>query len=231
MLLTRRRFVQWVSSVLAALPFGRMLARGTSTAGAASLAAAAAPVAAAAMEETAPLLRAIAPVVLPSALGSEGINQTVTRFLVWTRDYKAGAQKDSGYGHTRLRTTGPDPAPRYVAQLNELAAEAQRQYSRPLTDLSAAEKTTLLEAELAKPGAPRDLPFQPDGRHILTDFMSFYFRSSEANDLCYQAQIGRDTCRALDDSTERPPPLRPSTSAGRAAGASLHHPGLGVLGS
>jgi hypothetical protein len=38
--------------------------------------------------------------------------------------------------------------------------------------------------------------------------MAFYFRSSDANDLCYRAAIGRDLCRGLDGSEQAPPPLK-----------------------
>ena len=53
-----------------------------------------------------------------------------------------------------------------------------------------------------------DLPRTPDGRHIAADLMAFYFRSSDANDLCYRAAIGRDLCRGLDGSEQAPPPLK-----------------------
>jgi len=37
--------------------------------------------------------------------------------------------------------------------------------------------------------------------------MSHYFASIEANDLCYEAEIGRDSCRSLLGSGARPEPL------------------------
>jgi hypothetical protein len=42
--------------------------------------------------------------------------------------------------------------------------------------------------------------------------MAFYFRSSEANDLCYSAQIQREVCRPIQITTKRPAPLAPSTA-------------------
>ena len=53
-----------------------------------------------------------------------------------------------------------------------------------------------------------ELPRTPDGRHIAADLMAFYFRSSDANDLCYRAAIGRDLCRGLDGSEQAPAPLK-----------------------
>ncbi len=37
--------------------------------------------------------------------------------------------------------------------------------------------------------------------------MAFYFRSSEANDFCYNASIGRELCRPIAITTKRPAPL------------------------
>jgi hypothetical protein len=48
------------------------------------------------------------------------------------------------------------------------------------------------------------LPQTPDGRHVASDLMAFYFRSSAANDLCYRAHIGRDECRGLAGSEQEP---------------------------
>ena len=39
----------------------------------------------------------------------------------------------------------------------------------------------------------RNLPGRPDGKHVVADLMAHYFRSSAANDLCYNARIGRNT--------------------------------------
>jgi hypothetical protein len=38
--------------------------------------------------------------------------------------------------------------------------------------------------------------------------MAFYFRSSEANDACYQALINREVCRPIAMTTRKPEPLR-----------------------
>jgi hypothetical protein len=48
------------------------------------------------------------------------------------------------------------------------------------------------------------LPRTPDGKHVASDLMAFYFNSSEANDLCYRAHIGRDECRGLAGSDREP---------------------------
>ena len=43
--------------------------------------------------------------------------------------------------------------------------------------------------------------------------MAHYFRSSAANDLCYNARIGRNTYRAIRVTTVRPQPLQAGVRA------------------
>jgi hypothetical protein len=53
----------------------------------------------------------------------------------------------------------------------------------------------------------QNLPQRPDGKHVVADLMAHFFRSSAANDLCYNARIGRNTYRAIRVTTVRPAPL------------------------
>ena len=124
--------------------------------------------------------------VLPSEIDREKV---VVAFEAWVRNYRPGAEMDHGYGFTRLRTKPPIPAPQYLKQLKALG---------PNPDIEAA----LTEAKIT------DLPRTPDGRHIAADLMAFYFRGSDANDLCYRAAIGRDQCRGLHGSEVRRRPLK-----------------------
>ena len=137
-------------------------------------------------------LRTVAAVVLPSELGAAGAARVAAAFEQWVRDYRPGAEMDHGYGFTRLRSKGQSPAAGYVEQLRAL-------------DLSgdSASQRTAIEAAIARANIT-SLPQTPDGRHIATDLMSFYFRSSEGNDLCYRAHIGRDECRGLQGSEKEP---------------------------
>jgi hypothetical protein len=153
-------------------------------------------------------LDALAAVVLPSELGPQGIRDVARRFAVWVRAYRPGAEMDHGYGFTRLRTKPASPAPAYLRQLENL---------RPaLLNSDAASRRQSVEAALEE-AKVTDLPRTPDGRHVAADLMSFYFRSSDANDLCYRAAIGRDLCRGLKGSDDPPPPLpsRPTNGGPR----------------
>jgi hypothetical protein len=150
------------------------------------------------------LLRSTAAAVLPQEIGPQGQDAAVRAFLDWIRDYRAGADTDHGYGVTRLRQLPPSPASRYPAQLEALEAAA-RARGRGFADLSLDERRTLIEAALTAARVDR-LPSRPDGGHVAADLMGFFFNSVEANDLCYRAAIGRDQCRGLAGSTERPAP-------------------------
>jgi hypothetical protein len=160
--------------------------------------AAIAPVRAWAQSAQSDTLRALAVIVLPTDLGQAGIEKTAAAFERWVLDYRPGAEMEHGYGFTRLRSKPPSPAATYTKQLEAL---------RPvlLSDNDAA-KRTAIETALEQAGVGA-LPQTPDGKHVASDLMAFYFRSSDANDLCYRAAIGRDQCRGLPGSEKAPAPL------------------------
>ena len=137
-------------------------------------------------------LRALAAVTLPSELGAEGLERTVAAFERWVREYRPGAEMDHGYGFTRLRQKPQSPAPAYMQQLQALRLNGDAESNR------AGVEAALQQASVTA------LPQTPDGKHVATDLMAFYFRSSAANDLCYRAHIGRDECRGLAGSEREP---------------------------
>ena len=152
------------------------------------------------------VLRDVAATVLPSAIGRKGQDEAVDNFLRWIRDYKEGVPLSHGYGEPRLVKSGPSSAPGYRTQLDALQAAAKARGGRfgalPLDDRRA-----LLD-EAFKAADVRNLPGRPDGKHVVADLMAHYFRSSAANDLCYNARIGRNTYRAIRVTTVRPAPLK-----------------------
>jgi hypothetical protein len=150
-------------------------------------------------------IRAIADVVLPGEIGAQGRAAAADGFFTWLRDYRAGADTDHGYGFPRLRRTPPSPAAKYPAQLDALDARA-RAGGRAFAELTSNERRVLLEEAIAAANIER-LPNRPDGGHIATDLMAFFFNSMEAHDLAYRARIGADTCRGLEGSENRPEPL------------------------
>jgi hypothetical protein len=151
------------------------------------------------------VLRDVAATVLPSALGRKGQDEAVDNFLRWIREYQAGVPLSHGYGEPRLVKSGPSPAPRYTAQIAALQAAAKAKGGR-FGALTLADRRALLE-EAFNAAEVRNLPGRPDGKHVVADLMAHYFRSSGANDLCYNARIGRNTYRAIRVTTVRPQPL------------------------
>lgn len=165
-------------------------------------------------------LHEIAATVLPASLGPAQIADTADKFVVWTRGYREGVPLEHGYGHPRLRRSPPSPVPLYIAQLAALDASARAKGARWAT-LDIEARRALLDASLVKANV-RTLPPRPGGQHVVADLMAFYFRSSEANDVCYDAAINREVCRPIAITTRRPEPLKPA-SHGRDGGHGGSH--------
>ena len=151
------------------------------------------------------VLRDVAATVLPSSIGATGHNDAIDNFLRWIREYKEGAALSHGYGEPRLVKSGPSPAPGYSKQIIALQQAAQTRGGR-FGALPIEVRRELLDAAF-KAADVRNLPGRPDGKHVVADLMAHYFRSSGANDLCYNARIGRNTYRAIRVTTVRPQPL------------------------
>jgi hypothetical protein len=151
-------------------------------------------------------LHEIAPTALPASIGAARIRRVTDEFAAWVRGYQEGVAMAHGYGHPRLRKTGPSPASIYMAQLAALDRNA-RERGASFSALDLETRRTLLDAALESAGV-RALPPRPSGQHVVADLMAFYFRSSEANDECYRAIIQREVCRPIQITTRRPEPLR-----------------------
>lgn len=192
--LKRRTLLQWLGSAAASIP----LLRADLSAGAL-----------AEVDELAPeqvfVLRDVAVTVLPSGLGASGRDQAVDNFLRWIRDYKEGVPLSHGYGNPRLVRSGPSPAAGYAKQIVALQQAARERGGR-FGILPIAARRALLD-EAFKAVGVQNLPGVPDGKHVVADLMAHYFRSSAANDLCYNARIGRHVNRAIRITTVRPRPL------------------------
>jgi hypothetical protein len=155
--------------------------------------------------ESVATLHEIAATVLPASLGAAPVRAIADKFVGWTRGYREGVALSHGYGHPRLQRSGASPVPAYIAQLAALAAEATARGARwPALDLDTRRR--LLDAALTKANV-RSLPARPTGQHVASDLMAFYFRSSEANDVCYSAMINREVCRPIAITTRKPAPL------------------------
>ena len=142
-------------------------------------------------------LRALAAVVLPASLGRAGANRIADNFVQWMREYREGVNAPSGYGHPRTQLVPPNPSKDYAAQLRELG----------LAKLDPAAQRTAVEKALEAAKIDR-IPPRPNGQHVAADLLAFYFMSPAGEDLLYGAAIRRDACRGLENSGQRPAPLR-----------------------
>ncbi len=153
-------------------------------------------------------LRALAEVVLPTSAGAAGRDLAVTQFVGWVRNYKEGADRGHGYGNSQLSApTGPSPVSKYPAQFAALDRAASAQGGATFAALAPAARRAIVENALNTPQPVTRLPAHPTGANLVADFMGLYFNSPEAIDLCYRAEIQRDTCRGLDGSERAPRPL------------------------
>src|SRR5262245_54802160 len=109
-------------------------------------------------------LRAIAEVVLPSAIGSTGRDTAVRDFVVWVRNYKEGADRGHGYGASTLSgPSGASPAGRYPAQFAALDKAAADLGSASFTAAPIDRRRTIVEATLNTPQPATRLPARPTG--------------------------------------------------------------------
>jgi len=177
---TRRRFVLGVAA-LVPLPF---VARRLHGAAVASLDRA--------------RLRALAEAVLPAELGSTGIETTLVAFGLWLDGYREGAELLHGYGTGEIRVTGPSPALRWAAQLDALGES--------FVSLPRAERQARLRTALGT-GRFAGLPPIDRAPHIAVGLLAFFYDSPYATDLCYEVMIGRNGCRPLATSAQKPLPL------------------------
>ena len=151
-------------------------------------------------------LQAVAEAVLPDSLGPDGRREAVAGFVGWLRDHEAGRYLEHGYGHTRLEKTGPAPSSQYGAQLQALEAAARHLHGKAFASVDLEARRALIGGAFERLKVEA-LGGRPSGRHVAADLMTHFFSSAEANDLCYEAAILRDSCRSLEDSGERPEPL------------------------
>jgi hypothetical protein len=145
-------------------------------------------------------LKELASTVLPASLGRAGTDAVARQFIRWVREYRPKAEMQNGYGYPVVRYKPESPAPRYLQQLDVLAAGA-------LSESDPAARRTRIASALTE-AKVANIPSFPDGRHIASDLMSLYFMSPEANDSAYGARIGKDQCRGLKNSGGVPPPLK-----------------------
>jgi hypothetical protein len=159
-------------------------------------------------------LAGIAEVALPTALDAEARDGAVRKFVSWHVNYREGADMGHGYGNSTLRQkSGPPVSPRYTAQFGALDQAATAQGAPSFAAASPAIRRAIVESALNTPQPVTRLPARPTGANLVADFIGMYFNSAGAFDLAYQAAIGRDDCRELENSDQPPAPIKTATTS------------------
>src|SRR5262249_44351952 len=130
----------------------------------------------------------------------------VRDFIDWGAGYRDGAEAVHGYGTSRLRTLGPTPLTRWTGQLADLDARAQSAHQKRFSALTAAEREAIVRAALQGQRLDR-MPNVADANHVAIAMLAHFYDSALATDLCYEAQIGKQTCRPLAAQARKPLPL------------------------
>jgi hypothetical protein len=120
--------------------------------------------------------------------------------------YRPGAEANHGYGTARITQLPADPRPRWRAQLAALDADARRAGGQSFATLSRVERQSLVRAALADERG-ESLPNPLLAGHVALALVAHFYESPGANDLCYEAEIGRQECRPLA-AQRQPVPLR-----------------------
>ena len=151
-------------------------------------------------------LHALGEAVLPSELGRAGTVAAVVAFQRWIAGYRENAELLHGYGTSTLERSGPTPATRWATQLDALDRTARAERARSFAALPLDRRREIVRGELAgvKGGG---LP--PVGRapHVALALLAHWYDTPDATDRCYEARIGKESCRPLATSTRRPLPL------------------------
>ncbi|MBW3535903.1 MAG: gluconate 2-dehydrogenase subunit 3 family protein, partial [Gemmatimonadetes bacterium] len=141
------------------------------------------------------ILRALAEVVLPSALGPEGRERAVGAFEGWLERYEPAYEVNHGYGTHEIVYGPAHPGPGWEAQLRALDIEARKRTGRAFVELAVAERRKMVERQLE--GAAGRLPSPARAGHVAVGLLAHWAASSDAHDLAYGARIGPQRCRGL----------------------------------
>jgi hypothetical protein len=148
-------------------------------------------------------LQDLAVVVLPQSLGAKRIAETTSAFETWISHYPAGADAGYGYGHPHPMVLGSNPSLHYGDQLKQLEIAAAAGGSS-FAASAMQTRRALVQSALAQAGVIT-IPPRPNGEHIATDLMSYFYGSSDGKDFRYNLAIRESDCRGLASSGERPP--------------------------
>jgi len=185
---SRRKFLVWVSG---ALPIALVARRADAFA-------------AAWIADDAETLRALAEAILPSELGREGAGRVARDFQHWIDNYREHAEIVHGYGTSALRFMRASPRAKWAAQLERLGnGKSEMGNGRPFKSLSLEQRRAIVVSEIKDEKVDR-MPDVASASHVALGLLAFFYGSSDAADLAYEAKIGREQCRPLAASPRKP---------------------------
>lgn len=196
-MLSRRTFVSWLSGIGATLGFGVRARHSSAKAPEATEQAGALDGA---------MIRSLAEAVLPAELGKDGFARVSRNFAAWAAGYRQGVELVHPYGSSEVRVTGESPVPRWRSQLTALDGDARAAHQRRFSALTPEQRRELITRVIESERVNR-LPDPLQANHVSMALLAWYFATTEAADLCYNAQIGRNQCRPLVNAPRQPLPL------------------------
>ena len=151
-------------------------------------------------------LHALGEAVLPSELGRTGTAAAVVAFQRWIAGYHENAELLHGYGTSTLERSGPTPATRWASQLDALDRTARAEGARSFAALPLEQRREIVRGELAAVKGD-GLPSVGRAPHVALALLAHWYDTPDATDRCYEARIGKESCRPLATSARRPLPL------------------------
>lgn len=153
------------------------------------------------------LLLALAQAVLPAELGASGLATTARKFSSWLGGYRGGAELLHGYGTGQLSFAAASPVGRWREQLRSLDDAARARNGKGFATLGIEQRQQMVRAALAGEKLA-SFPAPQAASHVAVALMAWYFGSSDATDLCYGVELGKNRCRPLALNPNEPAPLR-----------------------
>ncbi len=151
-------------------------------------------------------LHALGEAILPSELGRAGTVAAVVAFQRWIAGYRENVELLHGYGTSTLERSGPTPATRWATQLDALDRTARAEGARSFAALPLERRREIVRGELVSVKGDR-LPSVGRAPHVALALLAHWYDTPDATDRCYDARIGKESCRPLAASTRRPLPL------------------------